>query len=104
MKTLNHNYKYFIIGLICGIFFSHILPYLTKHTHIYNTKRDFILNNNILIPKNTKIIKYREMPEGYCTYILYINLDFSEENMLEETIEKGDKIFSYWSTSKSLEK
>lgn len=104
MKILTHNYNKIIYGFMLGIIFTYLMQYLTKKTHIYNTKRDIVFENNIIIPKNTNIIKHSVMPEGYSTYILYINLDLSEENMLDETIVKGDKIYSYWSTSKSIEK
>jgi hypothetical protein len=95
-KTMIDKIKYISVGFILGALFMYILPQFFV-TEIYETTRNVKLSNNSVINKNTHLIKYKKMPEGFTTYILYINTDDNNNvKRLPNRLKMRNYVMPYW--------
>lgn len=72
-----------IIGTIGGIMLCYFYEFIVYDNYVYKTNSDFLLNNNIVIPKNSYLILHEDMPEGFYRFELCIQLSEKDLNNIE---------------------
>lgn len=105
MKRIETKFEAFILGFLVSLVFFWFIPKAFFPVQYYQTKEELILDNNIVIPKNTEFTLYQDMPEGYKIYAFSISLDYIDDKVMKKTrVIQGGWIPSYWAIPKNTEK
>jgi len=96
-----NNIKFLLIGLIVGILIpsiSNVAIQAFAGTKIYELKKDIQLQNGITITKETKMFKSHSMPEGFDTFMVYINIPRSQikECFKVKKDKRSGLVIPYW--------
>ena len=95
------NIIYLLIGILIGVFITYSLLSFGKKnestTKYLELNRDILLHNNCLIKAGTQLKIDVGMPEGFTTYILYVNAK-SMDGTVKEYPYRSYTI-PYWRTS-----
>lgn len=92
--------KYFFFGFLFGliVFCIGLIISEPNTSVVFKATKDIEFYNGILVPKGTKLVQVLDMPEGFYTVALYINIWGGEvEELFDRESRKGGKlILPYW--------
>ncbi len=105
MKRIETKFEAFVLGFVVGIIVIWAIPGLFFKTHYYKATDDLILENNIIIPKNTEFTLYKDMPEGFKMYAFCVAIESENDFIMKKISSKnGGWINGYPAKPKNLDR